>query len=112
VAFIFIAVSGVIKSSDAYKTAVARAKADPRVAAAIGSPIKDGWYVTGSAETSGGSGKADLSIPISGPKGTATIYVVAKKFAGEWRYTKLVVKIERSSEMIDLAGKSGEESEE
>jgi len=112
VAFIVLAVFGAIKSSDAYKTAVARAEADPRVTEAIGSPIKEAWYVGGSTEVSGGSGKSDLSIPISGPKGTATIYAVATKFAGEWQYTKLIVKVERSGEMIDLTGKSGDQSEE
>ena len=112
IAFIALAIFGAIKSSDAYKTAVARAKADPRVTEAMGTPIKEGWFVGGSTEVSGGSGKSDLSIPITGPKGKATIYAVATKFAGEWQYTKLVVKIEQSGEMIDLIEKSGNESEE
>ena len=35
-------VFGAIKSSDAYKSALVKAKADPRVVAALGSPIEDG----------------------------------------------------------------------
>jgi hypothetical protein len=105
--FAFIAVIamfafGVIKSSDPYKMALARAKADPRVTQAIGTPIKEAWYVAGSGEVTGGSGKSDLTIPIRGPRGNATIYAVGTKFAGEWRYSKLVVKIESSGETIDL----------
>jgi len=96
------AVFGVIKSSDAYKNAVARAKKDPRVIEALGTPIKETWYVVGNTEVSGGSGKSDLSIPIRGPKGKAVIYAVATKFAGEWQYTKLVVKIKGTGETIDL----------
>jgi hypothetical protein len=99
-------VFGAIKSSDAYKAAVARAKADPRVTEAIGTPIKEAWYVSGNTNVSGGSGKADLSIPIHGPKGEATIYAVATKFAGEWQYSKLAVKIEHTGETIDLADKT------
>jgi hypothetical protein len=112
IAVIVFAVFGAIKSSDAYKTAVGRAKADPRVSEAIGTPIKEGWYVSGNTEVSGGSGKTDMSIPISGPKGSATIYAVATKFAGDWQYSKLLVKVERTGEMIDLTDKTGEDSEE
>ena len=50
----------------------------------------------------GGSGNADLTIPISGPKGKGTLYVVATKSAGEWTYSKLVVKIDSTGETIDL----------
>ena len=99
---ILLVVFGAIKSTDVYKTAVARAKADPRVVEAIGSPVSEGWLVAGSTKVAGGSGKSDLSIPIHGPKGEATIYVVATKFAGQWQYSQLVVKIKANGQMIDL----------
>lgn len=102
VATIVFTVFAGMKSSDAYKHAVARAKADQRVVEAIGTPIKEGWFVSGSTEVTGGSGKSDLTIPIRGPKASATIYAVATKFAGEWQYSKLVVKIEGTGETIDL----------
>jgi hypothetical protein len=102
VATITMAVFGMLKTSDVYKTALARAKNDHRVAAAIGNPIKEGWYVSGNTQVTGGSGKSDLTIPIHGPKGAATIYVVATKFAGDWQYSKLVVKFEATGETIDL----------
>ena len=96
-----------MKSSDVYKTALARAKADPRVQQALGSDIHDGMFTSGKTNVTGPSGDADLSIPISGPKGKATIYVVATKSAGEWQYSKLIVKTDNGEE-IDLTGKSGE----
>jgi hypothetical protein len=105
VAMIGIGVFGMLKSTDAYKTALTRAKANPRVTAALGTPIKEGWFVGGSTEVSGGSGKSDLTIPISGPKGTGTIYAFATKSEGEWHYSKLVVKIQNTGETIDLAEK-------
>lgn len=95
-------VFGAMKSSDAYKTALARAKADPRVVAALGSPIKDAFFVSGNTNVSGTSGHADMTIPISGPKGKGTIYFVASKFAGEWTFSKLIVEIEKTGERIDL----------
>jgi hypothetical protein len=49
-----------MKSSDAYKRALAKAKADPRVVNALGSPITDGFFVWGKTNVSGSSGYADL----------------------------------------------------
>jgi hypothetical protein len=95
-------VFGALKSSDAYKTALARAKADPRVVAALGSPITDGFLISGKTNVSGTSGHADLTVPISGPKGKGTIYFVASKFAGEWTFSKLLVEVGETGERIDL----------
>ena len=73
---IFFLVFSVLKSSDVYKTALARAKNNPRVVAALGDPIHDGLVPSGKTNVEGPSGEADLAIPISGPKGKATIYAV------------------------------------
>ena len=43
VVFVF----GAIKSSDVYKEALSRAQNDPRVIAALGSPIKSGFFLSG-----------------------------------------------------------------
>jgi len=97
-----VVVFGALKSTDVYKTAVARAKANMEVRAALGDDVHPGIFLSGNTNVSGGSGQADLSIPISGSKGKGTIYVVATKSAGEWNYSQLVVKTE-SGETIDLA---------
>lgn len=102
VACIVILVFSVVKSSDAYKIAVARAKSDQRVVAALGTPIKEGMFSSGKTNVNGPSGEADIGIPISGPKGKATIYVVATKSEGQWSFSKLDVKIEGTGETIDL----------
>jgi hypothetical protein len=101
-AFLVLVVFSALKQSDAYKIAVARAKADSRVMAALGTPIEEGWYLSGKTNVNGASGDADISIPISGPKGKGTIYAVATKSAGEWTYSKLQVKIDSTGETIDL----------
>ena len=101
-AFIILVVFGALKQTDVYQTALARAKADPRVTNALGTPIEEGWLLSGNTNVNGSSGDADLSIPISGPKGKGTIYTVATKSAGEWKYSKLVVKIDSTGEKIDL----------
>jgi hypothetical protein len=102
-AFLFLVVFGALKQSDVYKTAVSRAKSDSRVAAALGTPLEEGWYLSGNTSVNGASGDADIAIPISGPKGKGTIYAVATKSGGEWSYSKLQVKVESTGETIDLS---------
>lgn len=100
--FIVSIVFGAMKSSDAYKSALAKAKADPRVANALGSPITDGFFVGGQTNVNGTSGYADMNVPISGPKGKGTIYFVASKFAGKWTFSKLMVEVADTGQRIDL----------
>jgi len=101
-AVVFGAASGMMKSSDAYKHALALAEASPAVTEALGSPIHPGWFTSGSIKTTGATGEAQLEIPISGPKGKGKIYVEGTKSAGEWTYSKLDVLVEASGERIDL----------
>jgi len=83
------------------QTALDRAKNDQRVVAALGTPIRDGMVPSGNTKVSGSSGEADLAIPISGPKGKATINVIGTKSAGEWTFSKLSVQVD-GGEAIDL----------
>jgi Cytochrome oxidase complex assembly protein 1 len=91
-----------MKSTDVYKDALARAEAHPSVIEALGSPIKEGFLVSGNTNVNGASGEANLSIPISGPKGKGTICVAAIKSLGQWDYSGLVVEIKRTHQRIDL----------
>lgn len=102
VALILTLVFGMIKSSGAYKDALAQARAHPAVVEALGTPIEAGFFVMGNINVSGPSGHADLAIPISGPKGKGTIYAVATKHAGQWTFSQLTVQIKRTNEGIDL----------
>jgi len=106
-------VFSVFKSSDVYKTALARAKNDRDVIAALGTPIHDGLAPSGNTHVNGPSGQADIAIPISGPKGKATIYAVATKSGGKWEFSKLTVQVD-GGETIDLSasGAAASESEE
>jgi hypothetical protein len=102
IGLIVMIVFSAMKSSDVYHDALARAKAEPAVIEALGSPIKDGMFVSGSTNVNGASGKANLAIPIYGPKGEATLYVVAEKSVGAWNYSNLVVEVTKTKKRIDL----------
>lgn len=99
---IALIVFSAIKSTDVYKEALTRAKAHPAVIEAIGLPITEGLLVSGNTSVNGASGEANLSIPISGPNGKATIYVAATKSLGQWNYSGLVAEIEKTHERINL----------
>jgi hypothetical protein len=102
VSSILVIVFSAMKSTDVYKDALARAKADPVVIEALGSPIKDGFFMSGNTNVNGASGESNLAIPIFGPKGKGTIYVSAQKSLGEWNYSGLVVEIRQTHQRIDL----------
>jgi hypothetical protein len=95
-------VFGALKSSDVYKQALAKATANPTVISELGEPIEPGWLVSGSISVSGSSGEADIAIPISGPKKSATIYAVGRKSAGEWRFSRLEVEVQNRPLRIKL----------
>lgn len=97
-------VMSAMRGSDVAREATARAQANALVGQRLGTPISEGWMVSGSINVSPGAGDAELSVPISGPKGKGTVYAKAQKAAGEWSYYLMVATIEGSGERIDLLG--------
>jgi hypothetical protein len=97
-----VIVFSAVKSTDVYKNALTRARSDPAVIEALGSPVTQGFLVSGNTNVNGASGEANLAIPVFGPKGKGTIYVAAKKSLGRWEYSGLVLEIENTRQRIDL----------
>ena len=102
VASIALIIFSAVKSTDVYKDALARAKSHPAVIEALGSPITEGFLVSGNTNVNGASGETNLAIPISGPKGKGTVYVAATKSLGRWNYSGLVMEISGTHQRIDL----------
>jgi len=102
VSAIFFFVFSMMKSNDAYQHALAAARQDPEAVAALGQPLEEGWFVSGNFEENGASGQASFSIPVSGPKGSGTVYVEARKSAGQWNYSTMVLEVDASRQRIDL----------
>jgi hypothetical protein len=103
VILVYTTVATLTRSSGAYSGAIARTEASAAVAAALGTPIRPGFFVTGDISINGSSGKAELVIPISGPKGDAAIYVEASKILGAWHFDRLVVQVGNTGDRIDLS---------
>ncbi len=88
VVFVF----SVIKRSDVYREAYTRASNDPRVVAALGTPIEKGWWVIGKVNIDDNTGTANIDFPISGPKGSARVHAAASRENDAWSYSTLVVR--------------------
>jgi parvulin-like peptidyl-prolyl isomerase len=91
-----------IGNSEVSKLAFAQARSNASVLQRLGEPVERGWVIEGNVVTSGASGHADLAIPVSGPKGKGTLYVVTTKSAGQWIFETLQLKVEGDNERIDL----------
>ncbi|MFH7002375.1 cytochrome c oxidase assembly factor Coa1 family protein [Flavobacterium bizetiae] len=101
---IFFGVTSMMTNSDAYKGAMIEAQKNKQVIEKLGSPIEDDGMTSGSINTSNDSGNCDLQIPIKGPKGKATLFIVAEK-KGTWKYSEMTVLIKATNEEIDLLKK-------
>lgn len=104
VGVILVIVFGAIKSSEPVQYAYRVAHDDPRVHTVLGQPVEEGWLVSGHVNSNGPTGSADLSLPVSGPKGAGTLYVVARKQAGSWQYSVLQLEVEGKYGRINLLG--------
>jgi Cytochrome oxidase complex assembly protein 1 len=91
-----------LRDSEATRLSVSTAEANPALSEQLGRSFKIGWFISGNIESNPGSGHAELAIPISGPKGSGTIYAAARKQAGLWHLLTLEFGMGGSSERVDL----------
>jgi hypothetical protein len=105
IASIFFGVTAMMTNSDVYKEAMIKANLNKVVTEKLGSPIEDDGMTSGSINTTNGDrGSCNLQIPIKGPKGQATLFVVAEK-KGTWQYSEMTVVIKTTKEETDLLKK-------
>ena len=99
---LFVILSVTFRDSDVSRMAVAAAESNPVVQQKLGEPLKVGFLTSGSMEISGSSGHADLSIPVRGPRGQGTIYAVAQKSAGLWKFESLDIAFDETNARMTL----------
>jgi len=106
-AAVFVAIG----NSEVDTKAFALAERNPMLIERLGSPLHKGWFVAGSIETAPASGHAELAIPVSGPKGSGTLYVEAHKQAGLWNIDLLQFGSKGSDERMDLLRTPGSQTQ-
>ena len=99
--------SGLFAGSEPVKHSIQLAEADPGVVAALGKPLKAGMMIQGSMQTNNDDGSADLSLPITGPKGSGKLYLKAERSAGRWTYSLIEIAVDGSDQRFDLLGRGG-----
>jgi len=108
VAAIFFFAMSAVKSSEVYQRALEKARNDQAVNAMLGQPVSDGLLVQGSIETTmRGEGHAKFQVPLSGPKNSGTLYVVALKVRDlygddDWHFETLEVEVTGKPGRINL----------
>lgn len=113
IVFIGAAVFGVTKltiGSEPYLEGLAKTQSNEQVIELLGEPIETDGIMQGSINFSNNNGDADIRIPIKGPKGEGTIYVVAEKLNGTWTYSELEVRIDQNNEVINLLNEGLDQS--
>ena len=100
-AFVWVVFAGV-KTSDAYRLGFDRARYDCEVIEKLGGPIREGWWISGSVNVNGATGRADFSAPLRGAERDGTLFLTATKQLGKWTFEGLEVQVENSDERIDL----------
>ncbi|MFH6992453.1 cytochrome c oxidase assembly factor Coa1 family protein [Flavobacterium sp. FlaQc-48] len=104
IASLFFGITSMMKSSDAYKESMTIVAQNKTIIEKLGNPIENDGMVSGSISTSNNTGHCNLQIPIKGPKGKGTLFVIAEK-RGKWKYSQMSVYIEKTDEEIDLLQK-------
>lgn len=97
----FALLNGAMKGP-AYQQSLENVRSSTALRNQLGTPMEPGYFVLGSISTSGGSGKADLTYTVTGPNGSAKIYVLANKELGAWRITQQVAEPRNASERVPL----------
>jgi hypothetical protein len=97
-----------LKNNPAYRQALQTVQKDVRAQEMLGTPIEAGWLISGEISETGSSGTADFSIPVSGPKGSGRIDVVAEKNHGEWIITLLQLVMDGTHERLLIIGEGAE----
>ncbi|EDM45633.1 hypothetical protein SCB49_07487 [unidentified eubacterium SCB49] len=95
-------IATVIGESHAQEDAMKAVVVNKQVITLLGEPIEANGMTGGSFNTSNGHKTANITIPIKGPKGEATLYVEGDGVGKLWTYSKMEVFIESEDTIINL----------
>ncbi len=102
---LFFFTMNVIKKTDVFEDAFKRVQNSAEVQQALGTPIANGWSFSGAVSYANGSGTANFTVPVTGPKGEGTLIVKAEKSPGAaWEYSTLEVQFP-DGKKVDLQGR-------
>jgi hypothetical protein len=89
-----------MRSSDATKLTIATAEASPALTEELGQPLKIGRLISGYVDDS--AGRAEVEVPVSGPRGNGVLYAKLRKQSGAWQIQLLTFRGEKDAANLDL----------
>ncbi len=98
-----VGVLSALKSSEPYRVGLERAQSNEQLKEALGEPIDASFSVQGSINLKNNDGEADITFPVSGPKGAGQVHVQGTKTNGVWSYEEISVTLEDGATVIDLS---------
>lgn len=99
---IFTKVTGMFEDSIPYTLGMKTLKSNELVIEKLGEPIEVNGKIEGNIFLEDEKGSEDLLIPIKGPKGEATLLIIAEKYNNVWTYQKIEVTFEKDEEILNL----------
>lgn len=81
--------SSFLKNNSAYERGVATAVADPTLNKALGSPVRESWFLNGSIEGDGMVSHGVWLVRLKGAKASGTLRIAGIKSGGEWSVVAL-----------------------
>lgn len=95
-------VTDMFKDSVPYSVSMETLQKNELVINKLGEPIEPNGMFQGNINYENDEGTADLKIPVKGPKGEATLLVIAEKTGDTWTYQTMNVSFKDSNETINL----------
>ena len=100
-----LGIFGLMKSSPPFQDSLAVVQENTSAQQLLGTPIEAGWLVGGEISETPTTGTAEISYPVSGPKGSGTVFVTAVKREGEWVITRLTLVMDETKHRLVIIGK-------
>ena len=98
VAFVLI----VFANLEPFDTIKQEARTNPQIAERTGTPVKVGWFVSGSVNQHNQSGNADVSVSVSGPLASGTLRMVSTRRNGVWQVRKMLLTLDGTGQAVAL----------
>jgi hypothetical protein len=89
---IFAGCGAFMKSRGGYPEGLALLRADPAATAALGTPIRDGFFVTGEVASDGMDAHSSYVVRVRGPRGSGRLRIRGYRAGGAWRVTGMTLE--------------------
>lgn len=92
-----------IRNTEPVKASLAAARSSIELKQAVGEPIEMGWLVTGSFRSENNQTEAEVTFPVAGPRGQASIHAVGKRAgSAKWQFSEMNATVDLTGQVIEL----------